>query len=60
MRTAGNEIRKLAELLKSVIWQLGDPYRMKRRGKGNALLSARGDGSTGGHDVQDGFMKEHR
>ena len=28
-----NEIRKLAELLKSVIWQLGNPYRMKRRGK---------------------------
>ena len=27
-----NEIRKLAELLKSAIWQLGDPYRMKRRG----------------------------
>ena len=26
-----NKIRKLAELLKSVIWQLGDPYRMKRR-----------------------------
>jgi len=40
-----NEIRKLAELLKSVIWQLGDPYRMKRRGmpyyppKGMALLA---------------------
>jgi len=29
-----NEIRKLAELLKSVIWQLGGPYRMKRRGRG--------------------------
>ena len=28
-----NEIRKLAELLKSVIWQLGDPYRMKRGGE---------------------------
>ena len=27
-----NEIRKLAELLKSVIWRLGDPYRTKRRG----------------------------
>ena len=27
-----NEIRKLAELLKSVIWRLGDSYRMKRRG----------------------------
>ena len=25
-----NEIRKLAELLKSVIWRLSDPYRMKR------------------------------
>jgi len=46
-----NEIRKLAELLKSVIWQLGDPYRMKRRG--NAPLSARGDGSTGGRDVHE-------
>ena len=35
----------MAELLKSVIWQLGDPYRMKRRGKlyyppkGMALLA---------------------
>ena len=27
-----NEIRKLAELLKPVICQLGNPYRMKRRG----------------------------
>ena len=27
-----NEIRKLAELLKSVIWRLSDPYKMKRRG----------------------------
>ena len=26
-----NEIRKLAELLKSVIWRLDDPYEMKRR-----------------------------
>ncbi|RJS81557.1 hypothetical protein CW713_06160 [Methanophagales archaeon] len=40
-----NEIRKLAELLKSVIWQLGGPYRTKRRGmpyyppKGMALLA---------------------
>ena len=29
-----NEIRKLAELLKSVIWRLDDPYEMKRRGRG--------------------------
>ncbi|RJS79395.1 hypothetical protein CW713_08480 [Methanophagales archaeon] len=35
----------MTELLKSVIWQLGDSYR-KRRGK-------RGDGSTGGHDVHE-------
>ena len=40
-----NEIRKLAELLKSVIWLLGDPYKMKRKGmpyyppKGMALLA---------------------
>ena len=40
-----NEIRKLAELLKSVIWRLDDPYEMKRRGrlyyppKGKALLT---------------------
>ena len=40
-----NEIRKLAELLKSVIWRLDDPYEMKRRGmlyyppKGMALLA---------------------
>ena len=52
-----NETRKLTELLKSVIWQLSDPYRMKRRGKRKALLSAQGDGSTGGHDVQDGFKR---
>ena len=41
-----NKIRKLTELLKSVIWQLGDSYRTKRRGK-------RGDGSTGGHDIHE-------
>ena len=23
----------MAELLKSVIWQLGDPYKIKRRGR---------------------------
>ena len=40
-----NEIRKLAELLKSVIWRLDEPYEMKRRGrfhyppKGMALLA---------------------
>ena len=28
-----NEIRKLAELLKSVIWRLDEPYKMKRRGR---------------------------
>ena len=39
----------MAELLKSVIWQLDDPYRMKRRG----ILSTQGDGSTGGHDVHE-------
>ena len=43
-----NEIRKLAELLKSIIWRLDDSYRMERRGrerpyyppKGMALLAA--------------------
>ena len=37
-----NEIRKLAELLKSVIWQLGDPYRMKRRGRGRPYYPPKG------------------
>jgi len=46
-----NEIRKLAELLKSVICQLGDPYRMKRRGM--PYYPPKGDGSTGGHDAHE-------
>jgi len=29
-----DNVKKLAELLKSVIWQLGDPYRMKWKGRG--------------------------
>jgi len=37
-----NEIRKLAELLKSVIWQLGDTYRMKRRGRGKPYYPPKG------------------
>jgi len=37
-----NEIRKLAVLLKSVIWQLGDPYRIKRRGRGKPYIRLRG------------------
>jgi len=28
-----------------------------KRGKRKALLSAQGDSSTGGHDVQDGFKR---
>ena len=37
-----NEIRKLAELLKSVIWGLDDPYRMKRRGRGMPYYPPKG------------------
>jgi len=47
-----NEIRKLVELLKSVIWQLGNPLQDEEE-----RISAQGDGSTGGHDVQDGFKR---
>jgi len=46
-----NEIRKLAEPLKSVIWQLGNPLQDEE--EGNALLSAQVDGSTGGHDIHE-------
>ena len=37
-----NEIRKLAELLKSAIWRLGDPYRTKRRGRGRPYYPPKG------------------
>jgi len=37
-----NEIRKLAELLKSVIWRLDDPYEMKKRGRGRPYYPPKG------------------
>jgi len=37
-----NEIRKLAKLLKSVIWRLDDPYEMKRRGRGRPYYPPKG------------------
>jgi len=37
-----NEIRKLVELLKSVIWRLDDPYEMKKGGRGMPYYPPRG------------------
>jgi len=37
-----NEIRKLVELLKSVIWRLSDPYEMKRRERGSPYYPPKG------------------
>ncbi|MEA2075852.1 MAG: hypothetical protein U9O85_09035 [Euryarchaeota archaeon] len=37
-----DEIRKLAELLKLVIWQLGEPYKMKRVGEGDLIIRLKG------------------
>ncbi|MDI6811568.1 MAG: transposase, partial [archaeon] len=37
-----DEIRKLAEFLKSVIWQLSEPYKMKRVGRGRPYYPPKG------------------
>ena len=37
-----DEIRKLAELLKAVIWKLGDPYKMKGVERGRPYYPPKG------------------
>jgi len=37
-----DEIRKLAKFLKSVIWQLSEPYKMKRVGRGRPYYPPKG------------------